>query len=100
RAAPLRLPRRSEGLYLVQRIRDEAHRFALQQHQRQRRRTGLASQLDQVKGVGPARRKALLQHFGSLEAISQARVEDIAALPGISENLALRIKETLGEHGG
>ena len=100
RAAPLGLPRRSEGLYLVQRIRDEAHRFALQQHQRQRRRTGLASQLDQVKGVGPARRKALLQHFGSLEAISQARVEDIAALPGISENLALRIKETLGEHGG
>jgi excinuclease ABC subunit C len=72
RADPVILPRRSQGLYLVQRIRDEAHRFALRQHRTQRRRGGLASKLDSINGVGPARRKALIKTFGDLEGIRQA----------------------------
>ncbi|MGD8622090.1 MAG: excinuclease ABC subunit UvrC [Anaerolineales bacterium] len=92
RSQPLVLPRRSEGLYLLQRIRDEAHRFALRQHKTQRRRKGLASQLDQIDGIGPARRKALLNAFGDLEGIRKARAEDLAAVPGISKQLAARVK--------
>jgi excinuclease ABC subunit C len=92
---PVIFPNRSEGLYLVQRIRDEAHRFALKQHRTQRRRLGLASQLDGIPGIGPARRKALIQAFGDLEGIRQANPEDLTAIPGINEELAERIKAEL-----
>ncbi len=92
---PIILPRRSQGLYLVQRIRDEAHRFALRQHQRQRRRTSVKSKLDGIQGIGPARKRALIQAFGDLDGVKNATVEDIAALPGISEELAGRVKESL-----
>jgi excinuclease ABC subunit C len=92
---PVIFPHRSEGLYLVQRIRDEAHRFALKQHRTQRRRLGLASQLDGIPGIGPARRKALIQAFGDLEGIRQANPEDLTAIPGINEELAERIKAEL-----
>lgn len=95
RSKPLVLPRRSEGLYLLQRIRDEAHRFALRQHKTQRRRMGLASQLDQIDGIGPIRRKALLEAFGDLEGIRKAQAEELAAVPGISLNLAERVKAEL-----
>ncbi len=95
RSKPLALSRRSEGLYLLQRIRDEAHRFALRLHKTQRRRTGLASQLDQIEGIGPVRRKALLEAFGDLEGIRKALTEELAAVPGISENLAERVKAEL-----
>ncbi len=95
RSRPILLPRRSQGLYLLQRIRDEAHRFAIT-HQRQRRvRMGIASQLDAIPGIGPARRKALLARFGSLEAIRNATVEEIASVPGIGPELAAMIKAEL-----
>ncbi|HOA24969.1 MAG TPA: excinuclease ABC subunit UvrC [Aggregatilineales bacterium] len=95
RSRSIMLPRRSQGLYLLQRIRDEAHRFAIT-HQRQRRvRMGVASQLDSIPGIGPTRRRALLKHFGSLDAIREASVEQIAAVPGISRELAETIKAEL-----
>lgn len=95
RADPVILPRNTDGLHLVQRIRDEAHRFALRQHQAQRRKTGLASQLDSIAGIGPARRKALIRTFGSLEGIRQAPLEDLMAIPGITRDLAERVKAGL-----
>lgn len=91
------LPRRSEGLFLLQRVRDEAHRFAITSHRRRRRKAGLASQLEQVPGIGPARRKALLRAFDKdIEAIRQASIEDLCAVPGITHDIAENIKATLG----
>ncbi len=95
RADPVILPRRSQGLYLVQRIRDEAHRFALRQHRTQRRRGGLASKLDSINGVGPARRKALIKTFGDLEGIRQASLEELATISGITSKTAEQIQEAL-----
>jgi excinuclease ABC subunit C len=92
---PVLLPPRSQGLYLVQRVRDEAHRFAVTSHRSRRRKVGLASKLERVPGVGPARRKALLKHFGSVEAIRGATVEEIAALPGIPQDVAEALKAQL-----
>jgi len=95
RQISIRLPRRSQGLYLLQRIRDEAHRFAIT-HQRKRRvKTGIASQIDAIPGIGPKRRKALLTRFGSLEGLRQASTADIAAVPGIGPELAALIKAEL-----
>lgn len=95
RGDPVLLPRRSQGLYLLQRIRDEAHRFAIAQHRVRRLKLGVASQLDAVSGVGPVRRRALLKHFGSLDAIREASAEQIAAVPGIGPELAATIKAEL-----
>ena len=95
RKDPILLSPRSQGLYLVQRVRDEAHRFAITSHRSRRRKIGIASQLDRVSGVGPARRKALLKHFGSIEAIRAATVEEIAAVPGIPYNVAKTVKAHL-----
>jgi excinuclease ABC subunit C len=95
RKDPIRLFRRSQGLFLVQRIRDEAHRFAITSHRSRRRKVGLASQLDGVPGIGPARRRALLKHFGSLEAIRAATVEEVAAVPGIPRDVAQAVKAFL-----
>ncbi|NOY99824.1 MAG: excinuclease ABC subunit UvrC [Chloroflexi bacterium] len=92
---PLLLPRHSQGLYLVQRIRDEAHRFAITAHRKRRSKLGMASQLDSVPGIGPARRKALLQHFGSIDKIREATIEALAAVPGITAALAETIKASL-----
>jgi excinuclease ABC subunit C len=74
------LPRKSQGLYLVQRVRDEAHRFAITAHRTKRAKLGLASQLDSIPGVGPARRKELLKHFGSLDGIRAASTEELATV--------------------
>jgi len=91
------LPRRSEGLFLLQRVRDEAHRFAITSHRARRSKTGLASQLEQVPGVGPARRKALLKAFGKdIEAIRTASVDELVRVPGITRDIAENIKATLG----
>ncbi|MBN1311910.1 MAG: excinuclease ABC subunit UvrC [Anaerolineae bacterium] len=95
RRKPVLLPLRSQGLYLVQRVRDEAHRFAITSHRKRRTKMGLASQLDSIPGVGPARRRALLKTFGSVEGIRNAREEDIATVPGISRQLASVIKAEL-----
>ena len=89
------LPRRSEGLYLVQRIRDEAHRFAIGYHRQLRRKSALTSQLEEIPGIGPKRRKALLKHFGSLEKIREASVDELAAVPGMNLAAARQIKENL-----
>ncbi|MBE2197329.1 MAG: excinuclease ABC subunit UvrC [Anaerolinea sp.] len=89
------LPRRSEALYLVQRVRDEAHRFANEGHRQRRAKVGVASILDSVPGIGPARRKALLTHFGSLEELRQATEEEIASVPGIPLEVAQAIKAHL-----
>jgi excinuclease ABC subunit C len=95
RSKPVRLPKHSQGLYLVQRVRDEAHRFAITAHRNRRTKQGLASTLDAVPGIGPARRKLLLSHFGSLDAIRKASLDEISALPGIPVVLAHAIKSHL-----
>jgi len=89
------LPRHSQGLYLVQRIRDEAHRFAITAHRSQRSKRGLASQLDSVPGIGPVRRKALLKHFGSVDKIKEASVEELAAVKGMTMQAAESVKASL-----
>lgn len=95
RSHPILLPLRSQGLFLIQRIRDEAHRFAIT-HQRERRdKLGIASQLDKISGVGPARRRALLKTFGSLNGIRAASEDELAAVPGITRQLAEVIKAEL-----
>ncbi len=93
--APILLPRRSEALYLVQRVRDEAHRFANEGHRKRRAKVGVASVLDSVPGVGPKRRQALLKHFGSLDAIRLATVEQIVEVPGISTDVAEAVRAHL-----
>jgi excinuclease ABC subunit C len=95
RKLSIRLPRHSQGLYLLQRVRDEAHRFAITAHRRRRSKEGITSLLDAVPGIGPARRKALMGRFGSIDAIRQAPVEEMAELPGIDEELALAVKAHL-----
>ncbi len=92
---PVLLPRRSQGLYLVQRIRDEAHRFAITHHRERRTRMGMASRLEAIPGIGPARRRALLKTFGSLAGLREATEEEIAAVPGITRELAAAIKAEL-----
>ena len=92
---PVRLDRRSQGLYLVQRIRDEAHRFAISYHRRLRARQTSQSTLDRIKGIGPRRKKALLRKFGSLQALREADVTDIAATPGMTQRLAEQLKTEL-----
>lgn len=95
RAQSVLLPRRSEALYLVQRVRDEAHRFANEGHRKRRAKVGVASILDSVPGVGPRRRQLLLRRFGSLEALREASVEEISAVPGIPVEVAIAIKSHL-----
>jgi len=89
------LPRHSQGLYLLQRIRDEAHRFAITAHRARRTKEGLASRLDKVKGIGPARRKALLKQFGSIENILAASDEALSAVPGISGEVIISLRGML-----
>ncbi len=89
------LPRKSEGLYLVQRVRDEAHRFAITAHRKRRTKLGIASQLDAIPGIGPSRRVALLKYFGSIEAIRNASQEEIAAAPKMNASLAEAVKAHL-----
>jgi excinuclease ABC subunit C len=94
RADPIVQEHNSPGMFLVQRIRDEAHRFAITHHRKVRARKALTSPLDSVEGIGPARKRALLRHFGSVQAIREAPVDEIMKL-GIPERLAARLKETL-----
>ena len=95
-ADPVILPRNSEGLYLLQRVRDEAHRFAISYHRSKRSKRMTASALDSVRGLGESRRKALVTHFGSLARIRQASVEEITAVPGIGVATAAAVLEALG----
>lgn len=95
RSESILLPTGSQGLFLVQRIRDEAHRFAITAHRERRGKASITSELDAVPGIGPARRKALLKHFGSLEAIREASVEALAAVPGMNLAAAQAVRERL-----
>jgi excinuclease ABC subunit C len=93
---PIIMPRNSEGLYLLQRVRDEAHRFAIAYHRSKRSKRMTASALDSVRGLGEHRRKALVTHFGSLARLKQASVEEITAVPGIGVATARAVLEALG----
>lgn len=95
RSEPILLPAGSQGLFLIQRIRDEAHRFAITAHRARRSKASVASELDAIPGIGPARRRALLKHFGSLEAIRQASLEELAAVPGMTRAAAQAVREGL-----
>jgi excinuclease ABC subunit C len=87
------LPRHSQALYLVQRIRDEAHRYGITAHRKKRQKIGMASQLDSIPGIGPTRRKALLKHFGSVDKIRQASMEELRTI--VPEDVANSIRAHL-----
>jgi excinuclease ABC subunit C len=95
RPDPIVLPRTSQSLYLVQRIRDEAHRFAVTYHQQVRAKRAVRSVLDDVEGVGPTKKRALLRRFGSVRAMREAPVSDVAAVTGVGNALAERIKQAI-----
>ena len=92
---PIVLPRDSQALYLVQRIRDEAHRFAITYHRNLRSKNSLKSPLDNVTGIGPKRKRMLLRRFGTLKGIKEATVDDLASVPGMTRSLAIRLKQTI-----
>lgn len=92
---PLTLPRSSQGLYLLQRIRDEAHRFSITYHRKLRSEKTFKSLLDEIPGIGPKRKKALMMHFGSVKAIGAASVEELAAIEGMTRDAAEKVKEHL-----
>jgi excinuclease ABC subunit C len=93
RRVPVRLDPSDPAILLLRRIRDEAHRFAITYHRQQRTKRGLASQIDEIPGIGPVKRKALLRHFGSLNEIQKASVAELAQVPGISSVLASNIHD-------
>ena len=96
RPDPVILPRGSQALFLVQRVRDEAHRFAVTYHRKLRGKSGVRSQLDEVAGVGPARKRALLRQFGSLKGLREATIDDLAAVPGMTRPAAEAVKQAIG----
>jgi excinuclease ABC subunit C len=89
------MPRTSEGLYLLQRVRDEAHRFAIAYHRQKRSRSMTTSALDAIPGLGDTRRRALLRHFGSVKRLKAATPEEIAGVPGIGPKTAVTIAAAL-----
>ncbi len=98
---PLRLPRRSEALRLLQRIRDEAHRFGLEYHRLRRGRRTLTTALAGIPGIGPARQRALLERFGSVRALRAATEEEIRSVPGFGPRRAAEVARFLrGSEGG
>jgi excinuclease ABC subunit C len=97
---PVILPRSSESLYLLQRVRDEAHRFAITYHRDKRARRVRASELDKVPGLGQARKQALIKHFGSVKRLKEASVEDIAQVKGFGKTTAAKIYAALHEEQG
>ncbi len=92
---PILLPRGSQGLFLVQRARDEAHRFAITFHRQRRSKRSVASAMDEIPGIGPKRRRMLLRRFGSVKGVKEAALDDIASVPGLTLKLATRLKERL-----
>jgi excinuclease ABC subunit C len=93
RSTSIRFDPAAPAILLLRRIRDEAHRFAITYHRQRRTKRGLASQIDEIPGIGPVKRRELLKHFGSLDAIHKADVEALMAVPGISKVLATQIRE-------
>jgi excinuclease ABC subunit C len=95
RSVPILLPRTSQALYLVQRIRDEAHRFAITYHRNLRGKRSIKSALDDVPGIGPTRKRALLRKFGSLKGIREAEVDELVTVPGMTRRAAEALKAAL-----
>jgi excinuclease ABC subunit C len=93
------LPIRDPVLYFIQRLRDEAHRFAIGSHRARRKKEMIRNPLDEIAGIGPGRKRALLHHFGTAKAVSRAAVADILAVPGISEAMARQIYGHFHEKG-
>jgi excinuclease ABC subunit C len=98
-ADPLILPRTSEALYLLQRVRDEAHRFAISYHRQKRSKRMVASMLDAVSGLGQTRRAALLEHFGSVRRLREASIEEIIEVPGVGRRTAQAVLAALAPAG-
>jgi excinuclease ABC subunit C len=92
---PIMLPEGSQGLFLIQRIRDEAHRFAVEYHRKLRSKSATTSTLEDVPGIGPRRRQALIKHFGSIDAIAEAGIEELASVSGMTRQAAEKVKEYL-----
>jgi excinuclease ABC subunit C len=92
---PVKLPHNSQGLFLLQRIRDEAHRFAITAHRNRRKKEKLISRLDQIPGIGPSRKKKLLIKFGSLDGVRKASISELVELSGITQDLAKSIHNVL-----
>jgi excinuclease ABC subunit C len=92
---PVTLPNGSPSLYLVKRVRDEAHRFAIEYHRELRGRAMTASALDDIPGIGPKRKKALLKAFGSVKKLRAASVDEIASVPGVGREVAETVAEAL-----
>ena len=99
RSQPLVLAPTSQALYLLQRIRDEAHRFAITYHRTVRSKRALTSVFDEVPGIGPTRKRALLKRFGSVRRIREASVDEVAQTPGVNRDLAERLKSVLAREG-
>jgi excinuclease ABC subunit C len=99
RALPFMLEPRDPVLYFIQRLRDEAHRFAIGTHRAKRSKAITANPLDEIAGIGPTRKRALLKHFGSAKGVSRAGVDDLQAVDGISGEMAQRIYEFFHERG-
>jgi len=95
KSEPVDIPQTSAALHLLQRVRDEAHRFALGYHQRLRHKKGIASVLDSIPGIGPKRKKTLIKKFGSVHGIKEASIDELAAVEGITRKLAEKVKEYL-----
>jgi excinuclease ABC subunit C len=100
RSKPVRLDRHSAGLQLLQRLRDEAHRFAIGYHRQRRSNESFSSLFDELRGVGPARRRAILNHFGSPERFLAAGADELAAVPGLPEKTARQVYAQLHKTGG
>ncbi|HXR65857.1 MAG TPA: helix-hairpin-helix domain-containing protein, partial [Ktedonobacteraceae bacterium] len=94
---PIILPRSSQGLYLLQRIRDEAHRFSITYHRKLRSEKTFKSVLDEIPGIGPKRKKALMLHFGTVKAIGAASIDELAALDGMTRDAAEKVKEYIAK---
>src|SRR5690606_3001913 len=95
---PFSLPMRDPVLYFVQRLRDEAHRFAIGSHRARRKKEMARNPLDEVAGIGPGRKRALPHPFGTAKAVSRAGIEDLAAVDGISESMARAIYDHFHEN--
>jgi excinuclease UvrABC nuclease subunit len=100
RKDPIVLPKNATALFLLVRIRDEAHRFAITYNRELRKRARLRSAIDDIEGIGPVKRRALLRHFGSLKRIREATVDDIAQVKGMNPDLATKIRTHLDELAG
>jgi len=95
---PFRLPPRDPALYFIQRLRDEAHRFAIGTHRAKRKRELTKNPLDEIPGIGPTRKRALLHHFGTVKAIRRASLDDLARTPGVNAATARAVYDFFHEN--